>query len=158
MPSRLFIDLSTIDLDRVIYDVEAIEQVNLQRYEMRHLDGIIHLDPEAGYVVGFKDVTDDEFWVRGHIPGRPLFPGVLMIEAAAQLASFAVKKKLSSETRFVGFGGVEQVKFRMQVTPGQRLYLIGKFLEVRRRRFKLAAQGVVENQLVFEATVIGMPM
>ena len=80
MPSRLFIDLSTIDLDRVIYDVEAIEQVNLQRYEMRHLDGIVHLDPEAGYVVGFKDVTDDEFWVRGHIPGRPLFPGVLMIE------------------------------------------------------------------------------
>lgn len=158
MPSRLFIDLSTIDLDRVIYDVEAIERINLQRYEMRHLDGIIHLDTEAGYVVGFKDVTDDEFWVRGHIPGRPLFPGVLMIEAAAQLASFAVKKKLASETRFVGFGGVEHVKFRMQVTPGQRLYLIGKFLEVRPRRFKLAAQGVVENQLVFEATVIGMPM
>ena len=158
MPSRLFIDLSTIDLDRVIYDVEAIEQVNPQCYEMRHLDGIIHLDPEAGYVVGFKDVRDDEFWVRGHIPGRPLFPGVLMIEAAAQLACFAVKKKLSSETRFVGFGGVEQVKFRTQVIPGQRLYLIGKFLEVRPRRFKLAAQGVVENQLVFEATVIGMPM
>jgi len=157
MPSRLFIDLNTIDLDRVVYDVEAIERNNPQRYEMRHLDGIIHLDPEAGYIVGFKDVTEDEFWVRGHIPGRPLFPGVLMIEAAAQLASFAVRQ-ISSDTRFMGFGGVEQVKFRAQVTPGQRLYLIGKFMEMRSRRFKLAAQGVVENQLAFEATIIGMPM
>ena len=157
MPSRLFIDLNTINLDRVIYDVEAIERTNPQRYEMRHLDGIIHLDPEAGYIIGFKDVTEDEFWVRGHIPGRPLFPGVLMIEAAAQLASFAVKK-ISSDARFFGFGGVEQVKFRTQVTPGQRLYLIGKFMERRSRRFKLAAQGVVENQLAFEATIIGMPM
>jgi len=157
MPPPLLIDLDKIDLQKVIYDVREVEKVNPQRYEMRHLDGIIHLDVDAGLIVGFKDVKEDEFWVRGHIPDRPLFPGVLMIEAAAQLSSFGAKMA-STETRFIGFGGIEEVKFRAQVVPGQRLYLLGKFLEIRPRRFKMATQGVVNGQQAFEAVIIGMPL
>jgi 3-hydroxyacyl-[acyl-carrier-protein] dehydratase len=157
MPPPLLVDINSIDLDQILFDAEAIEQVNPHRYEMRQLDAVVHFDPEAGTVVGYKEVTENEFWVRGHIPGRPIMPGVLMLEAAAQLASFSAKT-LTKEERFIVFGGIEDVKFRLQVSPGSRLYLLGKFLEMRPRRFKVAAQGVVEGQMIFQATVIGMPI
>jgi len=157
MPPQLLVDLDKIDLNHVIYGVGDIEEANPHRYEMRHIDGIVHIDFDAQTIVGFKDVKEDEFWVRGHIPGRPLLPGVLMVEAAAQMASFYARK-LSSTERFIGFGGIQDVKFRAQVVPGDRLYLLGKFLEVRPRRFKMASQGLVNGQLAFEAVVVGMPI
>lgn len=157
MPPLLLVDLNTIDLNRIVFDTEAIKQVNPHRYEMRQLDAIVHFDKSSGTVVGYKDITENEFWFRGHIPGRPIMPGVIMLEAAAQMASFSAKK-LIDEERFIAFGGLEDVKFRLQVTPGSRLYLLGKFLEIRPRRFKLASQGVVDSQLVFQATVIGIPI
>ena len=157
MPPALLVDINTIDLNRIVFDVEAIEQVNPHRHEMRQLDAIVHFDKDSGTVVGYKDITEDEFWIRGHIPGRPIMPGVLMLEAAAQLASFSAKKVNRLEG-FIVFSGLEDVKFRLQVIPGSRLYLLGKFVEIRRRRFKLAAQGVVEGQMVFHATILGMPI
>jgi len=158
MPPQALVNLDKIDLNNVIYDTQAIEKINPHRYEMRQIDGIVHLDMDAGEIVAYKDVKDDEFWVRGHIPGRPLYPGVLMIEASAQMSSFAAMMLNQDETRFIGFGGIKDVKFRMQVTPGDRLYLLGKFLENRKRRFTMATQGFVKDQMVFEATVIGMPI
>jgi len=157
MPPVLLLDLANIDLNHVIYNVEDIEKVNPHRYEMRLLDGVVHLDADAGIAVGFKEITENDFWARGHIPSRPLMPGVLMVEAAAQLASFTALHNIKEE-RFIGFGGIEDVKFRGQVIPPCRLYILGKFIERRSRRFKFAAQGLVEGQLVFQATVIGMPM
>ncbi len=157
MPPVLLLNLDEIDLNNVAYDADAIEKVNPHRFEMRQLDTIVYLDAENDVILGYKDVGENEFWVRGHIPGRPLMPGVLMVEAAAQMASFFAKV-VSGEERFFGFGGIENVKFRGQVAPGQRFYLLGKFLEKRPRRFKMAAQGIVDNKLVFDGTVIGMPM
>ena len=60
---------------------------------MEHLNGVNYYD-HNGKIVGYKDVREDEFWVEGHIPGRPLLPGVIMIEAAAQLASFLCQRCL----------------------------------------------------------------
>src|SRR5688572_28756135 len=80
VPPHLF-DLSAIDLNTVQHDAAAVERVNPHRGAMRMLDGVIHLSPDQEYALAFKDVRDDEFWVPGHIPGRPIFPGVLMIEA-----------------------------------------------------------------------------
>ena len=108
--------------------------------------------------MGYKDVTENEFWIRGHIPGRPLMPGVIMIEAAAQLASFFVKILRTDDDRFIGFGGIEDTKFRGTVSPGCRLYIVEKLLENRPRRFKSAVQGYVNGQMVFETTIIGMPV
>jgi 3-hydroxyacyl-[acyl-carrier-protein] dehydratase len=158
VPPPLLIDLSLIDLNHVIYDRHEIEQVNPHRYEMRLLDGIVYANIEKAELVGFSDIQADAFWVRGHIPGRPMLPGVLMIEAAAQLASFGAKKMMPEEIRFLGFSGIEGVKFRQQVLPGCRLYLLGRFPEFRPRRFTFTAQGVVNGQMVFEATIIGMPI
>ena len=107
--------------------------------------------------MAFKDVRDDEFWVRGHIPGRPLLPGVLMIEAAAQMSSLYYKY-VQKDPRFLGFGAVDGVKFRGQVVPGDRLLLLGKAVEIRSRRAVFDTQGVVGDKLVFEARITGMPI
>ena len=82
VPTLLF-PLDGIDLSRTQHGIEEIERINPHRGHMRLLDGIIWLPPEKDRGLAFKDVKADEFWVPGHIPGRPLFPGVLMAEAAA---------------------------------------------------------------------------
>jgi len=155
MAPTLLFDISAIDLSRIQFDAAAIEQVNPHRGHMRQIDGIHLMADDLSYAVGYKDVRDDEFWVPGHIPGRPLLPGVLMIEAAAQLASFVTIKRLG-EARFLGFIGADEVKFRGQVSPGSRLLLLVKELKFSKRRFVSAAQGLVDGSLVFEGKISGM--
>jgi 3-hydroxyacyl-[acyl-carrier-protein] dehydratase len=157
MAPPLLVDLSKIDLAQILIPIEEIRQVNPHRYEMEHLSGVIHLDPAVGQIVAFKEVRPDEFWVRGHIPGRPLLPGVVMIEAAAQMCSFYFKY-VQKDSRFLGFGGVDAVKFRGQVVPGDRLILLGQAVELRNRRAVFDTQGVVGDRLVFEARITGMPI
>jgi 3-hydroxyacyl-[acyl-carrier-protein] dehydratase len=155
MPPEPLVDLSAFDLDRVEVDHEGVYSVNPHRHEFALLDGIIACDHEAGYIIGFRTCRDDEFWVRGHIPGRPIFPGVLMIETAAQLVSYYVMSK-QPDKGFLGFGGVEDVKFRGSVTPGDRIIMIGKMVEVRARRCIGATQGFVGDQMVYQGTITGM--
>jgi 3-hydroxyacyl-[acyl-carrier-protein] dehydratase len=154
MPPQLIFDISSVNLDAVIADQAAIRAVNPQRGAMEHLNGINYVDSVAGLILGYKDVRADEFWVEGHIPGRPLLPGVIMIEAAAQLASYFVKSVRKWEG-FIGFGGVEECKFRMQVTPGCRMYVLCKELNARHRRITSAVQGLVNGQIAFETKIIG---
>jgi 3-hydroxyacyl-[acyl-carrier-protein] dehydratase len=155
MPPALLVDISKIDLAKVVFDRDAVCAVNPQSYEMQQLDGIIWYNKDANEVLGFKDVTDKEFWVRGHIPGRPLMPGVIMVEAAAQLSSFYVKKIVGMDG-FIGFSGIEEAKFRQTVVPGQRLLLLGKLLKYNPRRFSFGVQGIVDNVMAFEVVVSGM--
>ena len=124
---------------------------------MEHLDGVVRVDLDEGLIVGYKDVRDDEFWVRGHIPGRPLLPGVIMCEAAAQLCSYYYKEAIGLG-EFLGFGGMEAVKFRQAVEPGSRLVLVAKAERVSQRRATFRCQGFVDGRMVFEGTIIGMPM
>jgi 3-hydroxyacyl-[acyl-carrier-protein] dehydratase len=155
MPPALYFDISKIDLQKVMFDRDVICAVNPQSYEMQQLDGVIWYNKDTQEILGFKDVTDKEFWVRGHIPGRPLMPGVIMVEAAAQLSSFYVKKIVGVEG-FIGFSSIEEAKFRQTVVPGQRLLLVGKLLKYNPRRFSFGVQGVVNDTMVFEAVVSGM--
>jgi len=157
MPPPLLFDLSKIDLDAPpAYDREAICKVNPQRFEMQQLDAILWHDKSKASILGYKDVTDKEFWVRGHIPGRPLMPGVIQIEAAAQLLSFFVKE-VYQEEGFVGFGGIDRAKFRGVIEPGSRLYLLGHITTARPgRKYVCDVQGVVDQTLVLEATISGM--
>lgn len=157
MAPPLFVDVAGIDFTHVVAGVEDIERINPHRAGMRMLDGVVYANREEAICVAYKDVRDDEFWVPGHIPGRPLFPGVLMIESAAQLASYLAKVWLRIES-FVGFAGVDAVKFRGQVVPGDRLILLGKGVDLRPRRCICDVQGVVRGALVFEARVTGMPI
>lgn len=155
MPPTTLYDLSSFDLDKVAHDLEFIRTINPQRGDMEHLNGVIHVDEEG--IIAFKDVRDDEFWVPGHIPGRPLLPGVIMIEAAAQAASFYTKV-VQKWPGFIGFGGVDQVKFRSAVSPGCRMYVMLKMIWKRHRRICCNSQGLVNGNVVFEAQITGTAM
>jgi len=157
MPPKFVFDISAIDLNQIVFDQEAIREANPQRGDMEMLNGIVYAAPELGRIIGYKDVRDDEFWVPGHIPGRPLFPGVLMIECAAQLASFYTRKFVGWKG-FIGFGGVEETKFRQQVPPGVRLYLLGQKNWERHHRIHCTVHGVVNGQLAFECSIVGTEM
>ncbi len=159
MPPELHFDPSGLDLTRVVADQEAIRAVNPQRFEMEQLTAVVLVDTERQIIAGYKDVRPDEFWVRGHVPGAPLLPGVLMCEAAAQLASYYIMK-YSGLVRegFIGFGGLENVRFRAPVRPGDRLVLVAKGLKLHRRQSIFNIQGFVGPTMVFHADVIGVPM
>lgn len=159
MAAKLIYDINHIDLNNVIIPVEEIRKVNSQRFEMEQLSGIFMLDKENSTIIGYKDIRSDEFWVRGHIPGRPIFPGILIIEAAAQLCTYFYKITLNDNpARFLGFGGIDRVKFRGTVHIGDRLILIAKNTELKTRRATFDTQGIVNGKVVFEGVIIGMPV
>jgi 3-hydroxyacyl-[acyl-carrier-protein] dehydratase len=156
MPPAPLVDPSDIDTSRVLVDRDGIERYNPQRYEMVQLSGIVRIDHEERLIIGYKDVGDDEFWVRGHMPGYPLMPGVLMCEAAAQLSSLYCKEAGLFDAGFVGFGGMEDVRFRGQVRPGDRLVLVGKGVRLHRRHTIFDVQGFVGSNMVFHGRIIGV--
>ena len=156
MAPRIIYDLSTIDWNVAEFDIDAIRRVNPQRHEFEQITAVTKLLLEDNLVIGYRDVRADEFWVRGHIPGNPLFPGVLMLEAAAQLGSFFCGKYYENDQRFFGFGAIDGVKFRGSVVPGDRLFLVGNAVKLSRRRAVFYTQGVVRDKLVFEAHLTGL--
>ena len=156
MPPPLLFDLSQIDLKtEPVFDKAAIGQVNPQSFEMQQLDGILWYDRDRFLILGYKDVTENEFWVRGHIPGRPIMPAVIMIEASAQLLSFFVKKILGVPG-FIGFFSIDSAKFRSVVEPGQRLLLLGHLTPTRGRKYTANIQGLIGSTMVFDTVVSGM--
>jgi 3-hydroxyacyl-[acyl-carrier-protein] dehydratase len=158
MPPVALVDPTTIDTVRVLADREGIRQVNPQRFEMVQLTAIVSVDPERHLIVGYKDVQADEFWVRGHMPDYPLMPGVLICEAAAQLSSFYCHTIKLVENGFLGFGGMEDVRFRGQVRPGDRLLMVAKAVRVNRRQTVFETQGFVESNMVYHGRIIGVPL
>ena len=156
MPPPLILDPPQLDFTNVVADQEAIRRANPQRFEMEQLTAVIKIDPAEHLVVGYKDVRSDEFWVRGHMPDYPLMPGVLMCEAAAQLCSYYILATGLLQGDFIGFGGLENVRFRSQVKPGDRLVLIGKGTKVHRKQVTCHVQGFVGTTMVFHADVIGV--
>ena len=155
MPAELLFPLDDIDLSEVIGSYEHVGEVNPQEGDMRQLDHIIWTNTEKTHILGVKHLSDSEFWIPGHIPGRPLMPGVLMIEAGAQLSSYLYHLKTPGAP-FVGFTRCDDVIFRGQVVPGDTLYLLGVETQFRPRRFICKTQGVVNGAVVFEAQITGM--
>lgn len=157
MASSPILDLSTLDLTQTAVTKEEILAVNAQRDEFEQLDRLISLDLEQGLAVGIKTQRPDEFWTRGHIPGRPIMPGVLMIEMAAQISSVIYHLKFETNGKvFFGFAGVNNVKFRGGVEPGQDLIMVVKAKALRSRMAIFETQGFVEGKMIFEGEVSGV--
>ncbi len=153
------IDLSRLDFNHIVADKEEIYKFNEQRFEMAQLDAIIYEDQDEGVAVGYKDLTEQEFWVRGHMPGAPLMPGVLMCEAAAQLCSFYAKRmKMVDDQTIIGFAGLDDVRFRGIVVPGDRLTVLIKLVKLNRLLVTCDFQCFVGTQLVCHGTVKGAPV
>lgn len=158
MPRPPIIDPESLDCSKILYTREQIYKVLPQRHEFSQLDGIIQYDPNGGTAAGFRDVKPDEWWCRGHMPGQPLFPGVLMVETGAHLAAFVQHLLMPIEGTFLGFGGIDDAKFRGAVVPPCRIILLGKIVEARPRRFIYDIQSFVEGTMVFEGQISGMPL
>ena len=156
---NLILDFSAYDLNHVVAGIEEIRRYNPQRFEMEQLTAIVYDDFERGIVVGYKDLTPGEFWVRGHMPGMPLMPGVIMCEAAAQLCGYHVQRHNLMGAAMIGFGGLDGVRFRGTVVPGDRLVIAAEKLQLRpgamvRCRF----QCFVREQIVCEGQIRGIPI
>jgi 3-hydroxyacyl-[acyl-carrier-protein] dehydratase len=157
MASSLLVDLPSIDLDRVVMDRAKIAQILPHRHEMAMIDAICHMDVAKRLAVGRRDIRADEFWVSGHFPGNPLLPGVLCVEACAQVSLICYKAGTPEiADRLVVFGGIDRVRFRGAMKPGDRLYLIAHMLEQSRRGARAATQAVVNGKLVYEGEVLAI--
>ncbi len=155
----LILDPRQLDFTHVIADQEEIRNYNPQRFEMEQLTAIIYEDLERHICVGYKDITFDEFWVRGHMPDMPLMPGVVMLEAAAQMCSYFSQKHDLLGADMVGFGGLEDVRFRDPVIPGDRLVLMCQMTKLRRNRIVVTKfQGFVRESLAVEGVLKGIPI
>ena len=157
MASQPILDPATFVPENVAVSKEEILKLNAQRDEFEQLDRLISLDLEEGLAVGIKTQHPDEFWTRGHIPGRPIMPGVLMIEMAAQISSVIYHLKFETNgTKFFGFGGVNHVKFRGAVEPGCDLIMVVRAKKLRSRMAIFESQGFVDGKMVFEGEVTGI--
>ena len=157
MASQPILDPATINTEDVAVTKDEILALNAQRDEFEQVDKLISIDLEEGLAVGIKTQKSDEFWTRGHIPGRPIMPGVLMIEMAAQISSVIYHLKFETGgKKFFGFGGVNNVKFRGSVEPGADLIMIVKAKKLRSRMAIFDSQGVVDGKMVFEGEVTGI--
>ncbi|MBL9089894.1 MAG: beta-hydroxyacyl-ACP dehydratase [Planctomycetaceae bacterium] len=156
----LILDFSEYDVNNVVLDLAQIRSYNRQRFEMEQLTAVCFEDPERQVAVGYKDLSNDEFWVRGHMPGMPLLPGVVMCEIAAQLCScYSQRYGLLGNNATLGFGGMNEVRFRGVVVPGQRLVVVCQAVKVRKgilitSRF----QAFVERNLVGEGEILGVAL
>lgn len=147
------------DVETVIADLDAIRKYNPQRYEIEQLTAVVFEDIEAMSIVGYVDTTMEDFWVRGHMPGIPLMPGVLMCEAAAQLASYFVQKNDMMGCEMIGFGGMDGVRFRGAVRPGDRLVIQCQQKKVRRGAVIVCQfMGFVNENRVVEGSIRGIPL
>lgn len=156
---ELILDPSEYDLNRVVADIHAIRRYNPQRFEMEQLTAVVYEDPQRQIAVGYKDQSASEFWVRGHMPQFALLPGILMCESAAQLCSYFCGKLdlLGAET--MGFGGLDEIKFRDPVLVGDRLVLVVQLEKVRRGAMVVCRfQGLVGTTLVCEGRIKGVPL
>ncbi len=157
MATTPLIDLATLDLEQVIYGRDDLLAKLSQRGTFEMLGGIIHRDQEQGIIVGYKDIRGDDWWAADHIPGRPLFPGAMMIEASAQLCTFDYLLLSNADPSvFIGFGGVDKTRFRGTVEPEGRMYFVGKVNRIRRSLFTYNAQGYYRGKLVFESEIMGV--
>ena len=155
----LILDPGALDFEHPVADIEVVRKLIPQRGLMEQLTGIVHDDPVTGIVAGYKDVTEEEFWVAGHMPGMPLMPGVIMCEAAAQVCSYFAIRHDMLGCEILGFGGLDEVRFRGTVVPGDRLVIVAEKLQVRRNRMiRCRFQCFVRENLVCQGQLRGIPI
>ncbi|MBK8975410.1 MAG: beta-hydroxyacyl-ACP dehydratase [Planctomycetes bacterium] len=155
---RPLVDLGALDLERDVVPEDELRSLLPHRHEFQLIDGICHLDVEEGVVVGYKRWDENAWWGRGHIPGRPLMPGVLLAESAAQVATVLMKKHEGAWAleRFIGLAGLDSVRFRGQITPPATIYLVSRAGPRSGNRLaRYPAQALCDGQICMDMTLLG---
>ena len=155
----VIVDPSRYDLSKPLVDIETIRKYNKQRYEMEQISAVVYENMDEVACVGYKDITENDFWVRGHMPEFALMPGVIMCEVAAQLASyFTIKNQIMNDAATMGFAGLDKVRFRGMVRPGDRLVMQVKLITARRILITAEFVGLVGDDVVCEGIIKGVPL
>ncbi len=137
-----------------ILTAEQIHQLLPHRYPFALVDRIIEYVPQEK-AVGLKNVTFNEPYFPGHIPGKPLMPGVLQIEAMAQVGGTILMQIPELEGKFFAFAGIDKVRFRRPVVPGDQLIMTVELLALKRNRIaKMKGKGEVDGQLAVEGEML----
>ena len=129
-----------------------IEQILPHRDPFLLLDEVTELEPGVR-VVARKRVREDEWYLPGHFPGRPIMPGVLMVEAMAQTGAVAVLSDEAHRGKLALFAGIDDVRFKRIVTPGDELELVGELERMRGPNGRGKATASVDGQLAVRGTL-----
>ena len=152
---KYLVDIDSIDLTATLADRETMFDLIPHRHEMALLDRIVWAQDGGLSGVAAMKVQGDEFWVRGHFPNQPMLPGVLMVEAGAQLSCYLYNLRMTAP-QLAAFLRIENAAFRRSVTVGEELFLLCDVVKASDRRFISDIQGVVDGQVCFEARISGM--
>ncbi|HEY9693067.1 MAG TPA: 3-hydroxyacyl-ACP dehydratase FabZ [Oculatellaceae cyanobacterium] len=137
-----------------VYNLEEIQKLLPHRYPFALVDRIMEYVPGES-AVGLKNVTFNEPYFQGHFPGRPLMPGVMIVEAMAQVGGIVLTQLPDIEGSLFVFAGIDKVRFRRPVVPGDQLVMNVELICVKRRRFaKMQARAQVDGQLVAEGELM----
>ncbi len=137
-----------------IYTIEEIQKLLPHRYPFLLVDRVIAFVPEKS-ATGIKNVSINESFFQGHFPHRPIMPGVLIVEAMAQVGGIVLQSLPDMKNQLSLFAGIDKVRFRRPVVPGDRLVLTTELLQVKLRRFaKMQAKAEVDGQLVCEGELM----
>ncbi len=136
-------------------DIDEILELLPHNYPFLLVDRILELEP-AKKIVGIKNVTFNEPFFPGHFPGKPIMPGVLIIEAMAQAGGVLAFKTFPDKKGSVFFTGIDNARFRKPVTPGDQLKLVVEVIKHRREIWLFEGKAFVENELVAEARIMAM--
>ena len=134
----------------MILSATQIQEIIPHRYPMLLIDRILELEPMKR-AVGIKNVTINEHFFLGHFPEKPVMPGVIILEAMAQVGGVAMLYPEEYRGKLAFFAGMDRVKFRKPVTPGDQLYMVAEIIKLRGMVGKVWAEAFVEGQIVAEA-------
>ena len=133
----------------MVLSATEIQAIIPHRYPMLLVDRIIELEP-LKRAVGIKNVTMNEQFFLGHFPGEPVMPGVLLIEAMAQVGGIAMLYPQENRGKLAFFAGIDRVKFRRPVVPGDQVRMVAEIVKIRGAMGKVWAEAFVDDQLVAE--------
>lgn len=140
----------------IIYDSRAIKEILPHRYPFLLVDKIIELEPRVR-IVGIKQVTINEPFFAGHFPEAPVMPGVLQIEALAQVgAILALREFEDRDDKIPFFSGIESARFRRPVVPGDTLRLEVTALRVGSKVQKMRGVATVDGKITAEAEIMSV--
>ena len=151
------LDPSALDISKPIMDRAKISGILPHRDALALIDGVCYVADDGDMIAGWMDVPTEAFWTSGHFPGNPLLPGVLLVEACAQLSliGYAAAEPSISD-RLIVFGGIDHVRFRGAVRPGDRVFLVAALKERSKRAARSQTQAIVNGKVVYGGEVLAV--